>query len=351
MTTQKKSFRQIVGSNWGQKISILIIFVVFMAIFQRQFFLPTNWTSILRAISIYGIMACGMFFVVLIGGLDLSVGSMAGLSSTIVMMSVVYSDYAYGSFVKGLVIALAVCTAMGLIHAFLVTRFKMPAFVVTLASKYVLYGAIMLISNNTFTYLQNKECFLYKLGNAKLFSIPLPIIIFIGIVVVCAVILNLTTYGRKLYAVGGNPTAADLIGIKSKQSTRVAFVICSVAAGLGGIILGSMNCVAGLSTASGYEGNVLMAMIVGGINLAGGEGGILDAVYGALLVGIIDNVQILIGIPADYQDFVRGFIILAALSLNVYTYRRMHGLIPPRTRRRKSQSVKTETESKAGVTQ
>ena len=292
-------------------------------------------------------MACGMFFVVLVGGLDLSVASMAALSATIVTMTVVNSEYAPGSFIRGFLIAMVVCIAVGLIHAFLVTKFKMPSFVVTLASKYVLYGAVMIISNSTYTYILDDTCFLYKLGNSKLFSVPIPIIIFVATVIVCAVLLNLTSYGRKLYAVGGNPTAAELIGIKSKVSTQIAFIICSVAAGIGGIILASMNTVAGSGTASGYEGNVLMAMIVGGINLAGGEGSILDAVYGALLVGIINNVQILIGIPSDYQEFVRGAIILAALSLNVYTYRKVHGLIPPKIRRTKSPEKKIESKAEA----
>ncbi len=343
----KKSFKQIIGSSWGQKITILVIFMVVMFFFDRQFFQPSNWTSILRSISVFGIMACGMFFVVLIGGLDLSVASTAALSATIVTLTVVNSNYAKGSFLYGLVIALAVCVAIGLIHSFLVTRFKMPAFVVTLASKYALYGVAMIVSKGSYIYVLDDTNFFYKIGSSKFLSIPTPIVIFIVIAIICALILNFTTFGRRLYAVGGNATAAELVGIKSKLNTRMAFIISSVAAGIGGVILASMNTVAGTGTAAGYEGNVLMAMIVGGINLAGGEGSIIDAVYGALLVGIIDNVQILVGIPSDYQDFVRGVIILAALSLNVYTYRRVHGLIPPKVRRGKSLSKPAyETEAK-----
>ena len=347
---QKKSFKQIIGSSWGQKITILVIFMVVMAIFQRQFFLPSNWTSILRAISVFGIMACGMFFVVLVGGLDLSVASMAALSATIVTLSVVNSNYAPGSFLRGFVIAMAACVALGLTHSFLVTRFKMPAFVVTLASKYAIYGVAMLVSKGSYIYILDDTNFLYRMGNSKLMSIPIPVIIFIGFAVLCALILNFTTFGRKLYAVGGNAMAAELVGIKSKLNTKIAFVISSIAAGIGGIILASMNTVAGTGTAAGYEGNVLMAMIVGGINLAGGEGGIIDAVYGALLVGIINNVQILIGIPSDYQDFVRGAIILAALSLNVYTYRKVHGLIPPKTSRKKGLLANAELKKEAEIT-
>ena len=112
----------------------------------------------------------------------------------------------------------------------------------------------------------------------------------------------------------------------------MAYVICSVSAGLGGMILASMNLQAGPTTASGYEGNVLTAMVVGGLNLAGGEGGVIGAIFGALLVGIINNMLILLGVPSDYQTFVQGAIIIGAVSLNMYTSRRSKGLTRVKTK-------------------
>ena len=120
---------------------------------------------------------------------------MAALSATIVTLSVVNSNYAPGSFLRGFVIAIAVCIALGLIHSFLVTRFKMPAFVVTLASKYAIYGVAMLVSKASYIYILDDTNFLYKMGNSKFLSIPVPVIIFIVIAVACGLILNFTTFG------------------------------------------------------------------------------------------------------------------------------------------------------------
>lgn len=335
MKNSKRKFLALVGSAWGTKLLVLALICLLMLVFQRKFFLPANWASILRAIAIYGIMACGMLFVVLVGGMDLSMGSMGALAAAIVAMRVVNSGYAPGSFLLGLALAMAVCVAVGLLHSFLVTRFRMNAFVVTLATKYILYGAVMLVTKNAYTYIMDKESFLYRLGSAKLAGVPLPVVVFVVYALVCVFVLGGTTFGRRLYAVGGNARAAELVGVRSKRVICLAFVISSVSAGLGGVLLASMNTVAGSGTASGYEGNVLMAMVVGGVNLAGGQGSILDAIYGALLVGMINNIQVLVGIPPEYQEFVRGLIILVALSLNVYAGRKAQGLIPPRQKRDK----------------
>ena len=329
MSTKQKA-KNILGSSWGQKALILIIIFVVLAVFQRKFFLPSNWLSILRAISIYGIMVCGMFFAVLVGGVDLSVGSTAALSACIVCMSIVDSNYAPGMFARGVVIAFVTSIAIGIVHGELVTRLKMNAFVVTLASKYTVLGIAMVITNGTYRFVNNNEALLYKIGIARFLGIPVPICVFIIFAILCAILLNTTTYGRRLYAVGGNPNAAGFVGIKSRRQIIVAYVICSVSACIGGILLSAMNAVGSIATASGYEGSVLMAVIIGGIDLGGGDGTILDALFGALLIGIINNIMILVDISADNQQFVRGVIILGAMALNIYTSRRSQGLIRPK---------------------
>lgn len=323
----KDKMKRFLGSNWGQKLTILVIVFIVMAVFEPRFFRPTNWLSILRAISIYGIMACGMFFACLVGGMDLSVGSVGALSASIVCMAVVDNGYSDTKFISGFIIAMIVCAVVGIIHGELVTRLKMNAFVVTLASQYAVLGVAMVITNSNYRFINDTECFLYRLGAGKFLGVGIPIWVFIIYAVVCGILLMTTTYGRRLYAVGGNGDASRLVGIKSRSKVILAYVISSVSAGIGGILLSAMNAVGGIATASGYEGSVLMAMIVGGVDLAGGDGTILDALYGALLVGIINNVMVLIGIPSDYQNFARGVIILGAMALNMYSNRKAQGLI------------------------
>jgi ribose transport system permease protein len=328
----RKKIENFLGSAWGQRVTILVIIMLFMAFLQPKFFLFDNLKSILLAIAIYGIMAGGMLFTVLTGGMDLSVGSVAALAGSILAMNVHDQGYTVGSFFAGAAFAVAVCVVIGLLHGSLVTFFGIPAFVVTLATQYGISGVVQMATGGYYIQPITDGIF-YKLGNARIAGIPMPVILFLAFSVIFAVILGKTTYGRRLYAVGGNETASRLVGINTKLSVIVGYVVSSVSAGIGGMILVSMNMQASTTTAAGYEGSVLMAMVVGGINLAGGEGDVWGAIFGALFVGIINNIMILIGIPSDYQKFVQGLIIIAAVILNMYTSRRSQGLTRRRARR------------------
>ena len=313
------------GSAWGQRITILALICVIMAIFEPIFFRAINAQSILLAISINGIMVCGMLFTVLVGGMDLSVGSMAGFTASVTFLIAESFGWSSIGFLYGCCAGFAACLIAGYINGYFVTKFGLPAFVVTLAMRYVLYGAIYFITRGIYVYAPGRGP-AYGIGNAHLLTIPMPVVIFVIVIAICAFVLGMTTYGQRLYAIGGNKRVAILAGVNSDMYTRLTFMISSVCAGLGGVILASMNTQAGQPTGLGYEGNVLMAMVVGGINLAGGEGGVPGAIFGALLVGIINNAMTLLSISADYQTFVQGVVILAAMSLNMYAKRGSAGL-------------------------
>ena len=315
------------GSAWGQRISLLIVICIFMAIAQPIFFRASNANSILLAIAVNGIMACGMLFTVLVGGLDLSVASTAGMSAAIVFTFANSRGFETNAFILGCAVALLFCLIVGWINGFFVTFFGLPAFVVTLAMKYVLYGSINVLTNGIYIRIPDRKGIAYAIGNSNVFGIPMPVIIFIIVAIVSVFILSKTIFGRQLYAIGGNKNAANLAGVNSTWNTRLTFMISSVAAGLGGVMLASMGGQAGQPTGAGQEGNVLMAMVVGGINLAGGEGGVSGAIVGALLVGIINNAMLLLSIGSDYQGFVQGVVILAAMTLNMYTKRGSEGAV------------------------
>ena len=310
-----KSLKEIFVSAWGQRIVILIVIGVIMLIFEPKFFTGNNFISIMLAISVYGVMACGMLLPVLVGGIDLSIGSTAALSGAIVTFYSMERNSTSGSFIVGFLIAMLVCAVIGVAHGILVMKISIPAFVVTLATKYFLLGVVMIYTGNAYTNITDKSSLLYKFSTTWLFgAIPVPVVVFLIVAVITLFILNLTTFGRKIYAVGGNPIAARFAGIKCDKSVVLAYIFSSVAAGIGGIVLTSWNAVVSSLMASGYEGPVLLAMIIGGNDLAGGEGGVARAIFGALLVGIIDNMQTLLGVPGDYRDFVQGVIIIAALA-------------------------------------
>ena len=333
MTKSKSILRNFMASAWGQRALIIIVIMIVMAFLQPAFFSFKNLNSILLAIAIYGIMAGGMMFTVLTGGMDLSVGSMAALTGTILCSSVINNNYSVSSFFIGVAVSLVACIVIGILHGTLVSFFGIPAFVITLATQYGISGVVQILTGG-FYFQPITNGIFYKFGNAKILDVPMPVVLLIIFTIIFAILLSKTTYGKRLFAVGGNETAAKLVGVKTKLIMISGYVISSVAAGIGGMILCSMNMQVGTTTAQGYEGSVLMAIIVGGINLAGGEGDIGGAIFGALLVGIINNIQVLIGIPGDYQKFVQGLIIVVAIILNTYTNRRSRGLTHSRLRGR-----------------
>jgi len=320
----KKAIK-VAGSAWGQRITILLLICIFMAIFQPVFLKPANASSILLAISINGIMACGMMFTVLVGGLDLSIGSMVGMSASMTYAIAGSFDYSTAGFFLGVAVTLLFCLVVGWINGFFVTKLDVPPFVVTMAMKYLVYGLIYMVTRGFFIYPPSRGIVSY-VGNYNVLGVPMPVIIFIVILIISAFVLGKTSFGRKLYIIGGNRNVANLVGIKADMNIQAAYMISSVSAGFGGIILGSMTGQIGQTTGVGYEGNVLTAMVVGGINLAGGEGGVAGAVFGALFVGVLNNAMLLLSISTDYQTFVQGVIIIGAMALNMYANRRSKGL-------------------------
>lgn len=321
----KRKIVNFLGSQWGQRISLLVIIIIIMGIFQPKFFKVTNIYSILLSISIYGIMACGMLFTVLVGGIDLSVGSTAAMGAIFMVKYVMAHNYTTGSVIVGILIAMGICAVLGLFHGLEVAYLKIPAFVLTLATQYAIYGLMNVYTEAKFLQPVDDGLFWF-IGSGRVLGVPMPVIIMVVFAALSAFVLGRTKFGRRVYMVGGNPVSAELIGVNSKFYKVIAFVICSISCAISGVVLACMNMQAAYTTASGYNGHTMTAMVVGGINLAGGEGGVPGAIFGALFVGIVNNLMILLNVPADYQDFVQGVIIVVAIAFNVYSSRKSQGL-------------------------
>ena len=322
----KEKLLRFFGSAWGQRLSFFLVIMIVMAIFQPVFFKWSNLLSILLAIAIYGVMACGMLFVILIGGIDFSIGSMAALSACIALTHASNHAYTQGATIAAVLIVLAVGIAVGALHGFFDAVLKLPAFVVTLATQYILYALADMYIDSKYVHLTATDNLYYKIGNLKVLSVPMPILIFIVFASAAAVLLTKTNFGRRLYAAGGNRRAASLVGINTRFYTICSYMLCSVAAALSGIVLSSMNLIAANVTARGYEGTVMMAVVVGGVSIMGGEGKVEGVIFGVLLVGVLNNVIILLGISTDYAELVQGLIIVTAVALNVYGARKSAGI-------------------------
>lgn len=321
----KRSLLSFLGSQWGQRVSILVVVCIVMGIMQPKFFSLNNVNSILLSISVYGIMSCGMLFAILAGGIDLCIGSEAGMAAVLMTQFVMKHNYSTMSVIVGILIAMAACALLGFFHGIQAAYMKIPSFILTIATQYAVYGAMNVYTGSHYLTAENRGLYGF-IGTGKIAGIPTPIIIFIVYVILASIILGCTKFGRRVYIVGGNPEAAELLGINSRMYQVVTFMIAGASAAFGGAVLACINLRAAYTTGAGYEGNVLTAMVVGGINLAGGEGGIPGAIFGALFVGIINNLLILLNIPSDYQKFIQGIIIVVAIALNVQTARRAKGI-------------------------
>ncbi len=309
-----------------QKLLILFIVMIALTILQPGVFLTvSNFKSILLSISIYGIMVCGTIYPILLGGIDLSVGAVAATSGACTVIMIVNSNYSTKGVLLGILIGLGVGILVGIIHGFIASSFRVPAFLITLASQNIIYGVAQLLTNSQVISCLKPRAFTF-LGGGRLFGIPFSIFILLAVAFISYFILNHTVLGRNVYAVGGNSVAADLSGVNSKRIHMIAYGISGFTAALAGIVLASMNQQAIAKAAQGYDNDVLTAIVVGGTSLMGGEGSIQGAIWGALLVGIVSNGLRLMGIPSTYHSLVKGIIIIVAVSLDAYSRYKNSGL-------------------------
>jgi len=314
----KQKILTILSSQWGQRIELLLIIVVIMLLFQRRFFLLSNFRSIILSVAVYGVMACGMLIVMIMGGIDLSIGSTAGMAACIATKTLIDSGYTTQGLIMGLGFALGFCILFGLAQGVAISYVGLHPFAVTYATMYAVYGLAIVYTNNSFQQ-PGTSGFFYQISNYQIFGVPMIIYLFAFFCIITGVLLGCTNFGRKAYAVGGNHKAAELVGINTRLYKMVSYVLCSLLVGIGGIMLASLNTNAYSETARGYHGKVLTALVVGGIAIEGGEGNIGGALFGAIFIGILNNALILLNVPADYQDLISGIIIIVAIALNSYS--------------------------------
>ncbi len=295
---------------------ILLILIVFLAILKPNSFLTlNNISNVFWSISVVGILVSGCIFAFIVGGIDLSVGSVMGLSAVIVALNIQNSNYQNIGVIQGIMIALAVSLVIGFIHGLIVVIFKVPAFLVTFSSLSILLGVTMVLSNNKIISVIKPEMFT-NIGLGRLGPFTLPIYIMIVIALISYFVLEKTVYGRHLYAIGGNSLASRISGVNNSKLTIAAYMASSLAAGIAGIVLASMTQQGAAMTGRGYETDVITAAVIGGVSLDGGRGTISGAITGAVLVGFLDNGMNLMNIPSTEQGLVKGAVIIIAIILD-----------------------------------
>ncbi len=310
----KRSFLQRI-SGLGE-LGLLIVFAVifiFFSIASDYFFSLRNITNILGQISLPAITAVGLAMLVITGEVDISIGSLQAF----VALPLVTLMNATGSFILGVIAALLTGAVIGVINGLLVTRLRINSLIVTLGMYYALRGAVYLMTGKVPITDEAQVDIFFAIGNLKLFGVlPYSSILMIVILVVFIYIMRNTTYGRRLYAVGGNTEVASFIGINTKRMKFSAFVLCSTLASVSAVLLasrlGSAQHLAGL----GFEFQVVAAVVLGGVSLSGGTGSLLGAFIGVAIMGIIQNGLGMLNVETMFQLVITGAIIIIAVAID-----------------------------------
>ncbi|MBL9116371.1 MAG: ABC transporter permease [Verrucomicrobiaceae bacterium] len=283
-----------------------------------SFLLRSNLLNIANQIAVIAIVAIGMTMVIISGAIDLSVGSLIALAAVIATRLI--RDYFGGVEASALGMissgtgAVAACAVVGLLNGLAVTKFQLPAFIVTLATMLMASGGAYLLAAHQSIY-QVPESFVW-LGRASLGSLPVAVILMLLLYGFAHLFMRHTALGRQMYAVGGNAHAAHLSGVSVARVQTFAFIICGALAGLGGVILASQLKGGSPTYGQMYELNVIAAVVVGGASLTGGSGRMFGTLIGAFIIAVIQNGMNLLNIESATQKIVLGGIILLAVLLD-----------------------------------
>jgi len=299
---------------WTEYSIILVMIAIFAitGIIAPRFFTATNILTILRQSSVVGMIALGMTFVIIIGGIDLSSGHAVAAAGAVL---IVLQGNENIPIIVAIVACIATATAIGFINGAIITKFRVPAFIVTLAIG-IMVRSIALNQLNGQSLSGRRVPWFTNIGIGSVGVIPNALIVWVVFIIIFACILKFTKFGASLYAVGGNEVAAKYSGISVNKVKLLAYTIAGLCVGVATLLdLSRMTAVAPATTGDMYEFYAITAVVVGGASLAGGRGRIINTVFGAIIIQSINNIMIMIGVRPFLSGFVTGVIILLAVLL------------------------------------
>ena len=297
------------------KYIVYIIFVLCLIIFgiwlKGSCFSLSNLLNITRQAGAVSVMAIGMVFVIGLGHIDLSIGSVVAVSSLITA----YILRDTGNPVLAVIVAIGFGAIVGLFNGLCVTTIGMPAFLTTLGSQAILTGIAMWISATKAVPITHKG-FLFWFGSGTIGQVPILLLWAVGATVIGYIVLNNTSYGRKILATGGNATSAKYSGVRVNKITVLAFIYNGCLAAIAGTLYAGRAHSARWDFGSGVEMNVIAAVVLGGTAMSGGTGSAIGALIGSFLIMMIDNGLVIGGLGVAQQTFMRGIIIILAVALS-----------------------------------
>ena len=314
-------------------VLVLVALLIMFSVLTPSFLTANNLSILAKHVAISALLAVGMTFVVLAGGIDLSVGSVAGLSGMVAggLLTIGFYGHPSGAAVAVLV-ALLVSCLVGLLNGMMVTRFGVAPFIATLGTLYIARGAALLLSHGaTFPNLagnSGQNTGFISIGQSFLFGVPTPVWMMAAIAAIAAVVARRTPFGRHVYAVGGNERAARLSGIRVEQVRILTYVFSSICAGLVGLVIASQLESAHPATGESFELNAIAAVVLGGTSLMGGRGSIGGSLIGAFVIGVLADGLVMMGVSEFWQIVIKGVVIVLAVTVDQLQLRLQTRLMP-----------------------
>lgn len=309
--TSKLNFR-----DYGVLIGFVVLCIA-ISMATPAFLSKQNVLNLLRQSSIIGIISAGMTFVIISGNFDISVGAVAALSGVIVMRLATTGTNLF----LAIIAAIVVCATIGLVNGIMVAKVNVPSLIATMAMVTIVRGILLMITGG-YPITQTIPM-LDSLGNGYFLGIPMPVIVFILVVIVSYIVLTQTKFGRHVYSVGGNQDASKLNGINVDSQKIKVFIINAVLAAIAGLVLtgrlGTASPVAGDS----YDMDAIASVVIGGTSVSGGSGSVLKTIIGVLLMSVINNSFNLLGIDIFFQYIFKGLIILVAVGFDSYSKKKL----------------------------
>ncbi|WP_394155852.1 L-arabinose ABC transporter permease AraH [Loktanella salsilacus] len=292
---------------------LLVIFVIAFAlvsIFVPNFLSERNMLGLLQSVVTVGVVACTMMFCLAARDFDLSVGSTVAFAGMVAVMA----SNASGSIPLGVLAALCSGALVGLFNGLVIAKFNINALITTLATMQIVRGMALIASDGRAVGINDPGFF--NIALSKFLGIPTPIWVLAALFVIFGFVLNRTVFGKNTLAVGGNPEASRLAGVKVDRTRIYIFTIQGLVCGIAGILLASRITSGQPNAAVGLELSVISACVLGGVSLAGGRATMTGVMIGVMIMGIAENAMNLLNIPAFYQYIVRGMILLLAVLLD-----------------------------------
>ena len=305
--TKKKVINQI---HIYRSVLILAVICVFASILSDSFLSVSNLFNVIKQITVAGIVGCGMTFVILTGGIDLSVGSVVGLAGAIAAGIMATT----GNAVLAVLAALGIGILCGAANGFFVAQCEIPPFIATLGMMTLLRGCVLVYTKGAPISIKVDS---YKfIGKGVVAGIPFPVILLLILYLLAHYFLTQTSFGRNVYAFGGNREAARLSGIRVKYTEWMVYIFNGLMSGIAAIVLTARLGSAQSTSGEGIEMDAIAAVILGGTSLSGGSGFVLPTVVGAMIMGIIDNILTLMNVNPHATNIVKGAVVLIAVLVD-----------------------------------